>query len=118
MLKLLTFIGSIMLSCNAISQQASLRFSAELLALKKPIFYKSGPTQKLAFLPSGASVSVSNPPALPALYNLTTMAFFCKMECKMEKSAGFPVKFRLGSVDYVDGLEMKRISSPSDKVPR
>lgn len=118
MLKLLTFIGSIMLSCNAISQQASLRFSSELLALKQPVIYSSDPTQKRTFLTSSASISVSNPPALPALYNLTTMAFFCKMECKMEKSAGFPVKFRLGSVDYVDGLEMKRISSPSDKVPR
>lgn len=118
MLKLLMFIGSIMLSCNVFSQQASLRFSSELLALKKPVFYKSVPTQKLAFLPSGASTPVSYSPALPALYDLTTMAFFCKIECKMEKSAGFPVKFRLGSVDYVDGLEMKRCCSPSDKAPR
>jgi len=35
------------------------------------------------------------------------LGFFCKMEIKMEQKARFPVKFRLGTVDYVDRLEGK-----------
>lgn len=35
------------------------------------------------------------------------LGFFCKMEIKMEQKSRFPVKFRLGTVDYVDRLEGK-----------
>ncbi|MEL6719481.1 MAG: hypothetical protein AAFP82_12260 [Bacteroidota bacterium] len=35
------------------------------------------------------------------------LGFFCKMEIKMEQKARFPVKFRLGTVDYVDRMEGK-----------
>lgn len=31
----------------------------------------------------------------------------CRLEWKLEKAAGFPVKFRLGEVQYVDWLEGK-----------
>ncbi len=33
---------------------------------------------------------------------------FCKWEIQLEKSNSFPVKFRLGSQEYVDELEMKK----------
>ncbi len=36
------------------------------------------------------------------------LAFFCKVELRLEKVAKIPVKFRLGDVDYVDELEGKR----------
>lgn len=36
------------------------------------------------------------------------LGFFCKVEIKMEQKTRFPVRFRLGSVDYVDYLEGKR----------
>lgn len=36
-----------------------------------------------------------------------TMPFFCDIECQMEQASGFPVKFRLGDVNYVDQLEGK-----------
>jgi len=36
------------------------------------------------------------------------LAFFCKVELRLEKAAKIPVKFRLGDVDYVDELEGKR----------
>lgn len=37
-----------------------------------------------------------------------TLGAFCILENKIEKKASFPVKMRLGSVDYVDKLEKKR----------
>ncbi len=40
-------------------------------------------------------------------FNHNTMPFFCKIEYQMEQAARFPVKFRLGDVQYVDMLEGK-----------
>ncbi len=47
---------------------------------------------------------------MPQAYAYKDLAFFCKIEVKLEKVAKMPVKFRLGSVDYVDYLEGKRAS--------
>lgn len=38
---------------------------------------------------------------------LPTLGTFCILENKIEKKTTFPVKMRLGSVDYVDKLEKK-----------
>ncbi|MBI5916396.1 MAG: hypothetical protein HY842_13550 [Bacteroidetes bacterium] len=46
-------------------------------------------------------------PYLPAAWCYHDLAFFCKLEVKMEKAVRFPVKFRLGDVEYVDRLEGK-----------
>lgn len=35
------------------------------------------------------------------------LAFFCRLEFKLEKTVRFPVKIRLGEVQYVDQLEGK-----------
>ena len=47
---------------------------------------------------------------VPLAYAYKDLAFFCKIEVQLEKSVKLPVKFRLGSVDYVDYLEGKRTS--------
>ncbi len=36
------------------------------------------------------------------------LAFFCRVEVKIDQAVGLPFRFRLGSVDYVDYLEGKR----------
>ncbi len=36
------------------------------------------------------------------------MAFFCQLELHIEHRTRLPVKFRLGTVEYVDALEGKR----------
>jgi len=46
--------------------------------------------------------------AAPRVYQYEELAFFCRLEVKLEEAAGLPVRFRLGSVDYVDYLEGKR----------
>ena len=47
---------------------------------------------------------------MPRAYAYKDLAFFCKIEVQLEKATKMPVKFRLGSVDYVDYLEGKRDS--------
>jgi hypothetical protein len=44
---------------------------------------------------------------LPQYYCYNNLAFFCKIEVKMEQNFKYPFKFRLGSVDHVDYLEGK-----------
>jgi len=45
--------------------------------------------------------------SVPSIYSYKDLAFFCRMEVKIEKSAKVPFKFRLGDVRYVDYLEQK-----------
>lgn len=51
------------------------------------------------------------PPIRPSVfidsYNYNDLALFCKLDVKLEKAARFPLKFRLGEVQYVDQLEGK-----------
>jgi len=49
------------------------------------------------------------PKPIPQAWCYSDLAFFCKIEVKMEKSARFPVKFRLGDVRYVDEMEGKAV---------
>ena len=44
---------------------------------------------------------------LMADYYIQSVGFFCKKEWKFEKSTRVPLKFRLGSLDYVNHLEGK-----------
>ena len=46
----------------------------------------------------------------PAAYRYQDLAFFCRLEVRMEQASKMPVRFRLGTVDYVDYLEGKRES--------
>lgn len=45
--------------------------------------------------------------ALPPKWSAESLPFFCKIEHNWAKTNHIPVKFRLGSVEYVDRLEGK-----------
>ena len=45
--------------------------------------------------------------SLPGNFYAKQLPFFCNKELKIQKAVGFPLKFRLGSVEYCDKLEGK-----------
>lgn len=44
---------------------------------------------------------------IPSIFNFNKLPTFCKLEYFVEKQSNMPIKFRLGSVDYVNKLESK-----------
>lgn len=53
------------------------------------------------------SQMLASPATFPQWYSENQLPFFCKMEVKMEKTFKFPVKVRLGEVQYVEKMEGK-----------
>jgi hypothetical protein len=69
------------------------------------------PDFSAAFAESGAAITMRRPtttPTLPVAFRVEDLAFFCRVEVHLEKATRVPIRFRLGSVDYVDYLEGKR----------
>jgi hypothetical protein len=44
---------------------------------------------------------------LPASYYSNHLGFFCQKELQLDKVAPLPIRFRLGSLDYVNWMEQK-----------
>jgi len=44
---------------------------------------------------------------IPSNYIISKQGYVCRQEWKMEKKTGVPVRFRLGSLDYVNRMEGK-----------
>ncbi|MFT4155264.1 hypothetical protein [Parafilimonas sp.] len=47
------------------------------------------------------------PVQLPGNFYAKQLPFFCSKELQVQKAIGFPVKFRVGTVEYCDKLEGK-----------
>lgn len=77
-----------------------LRFFAFQTKAIPPVTLKMETRQPATLAPS------SHPTRLP--WTVECLPFFCKIEHKWALKNVVPVKFRLGSVEYVDGLEGKR----------
>ncbi len=75
-------------------------------------FYRPFPPS-LRTLPPFASSRETNAPSLAPHWSAECLPFFCRIEHNLGKVSVVPVKFRLGSVEYVDWLEGK-----SDFVPK
>ncbi|MCB9339941.1 MAG: hypothetical protein H6577_17590 [Lewinellaceae bacterium] len=97
---------------DAVAQKAALRFSPKMAEtfLRSPHVDFSKNYQMASwryFQKEGRPAGLPVPTALPDIYDCNALAFFCRVEVKLEKVVTFPVKFRLGDVQYVDKLEGK-----------
>jgi len=45
---------------------------------------------------------------VPGNFYAKQLPFFCSKELQVQKTVGFPIKFRIGSVEYCDRLEGKK----------
>lgn len=48
-----------------------------------------------------------SPNQQPRAWSYQDLAFFCKLEVKLEKATNLPIKFRLGEVQYAENREGK-----------
>lgn len=110
--KALLLFSFLLLQCNWLSAQG--RLSAENIAAF-PIS-----TTATTFLPNAFTIfpftntnlshsfqSTTPSYHTPVVYCYQDIGFFCKIDVQLEKAVKLPVKFRLGTVQYVNKLEGK-----------
>ncbi len=114
MKKHLSIIAAILLASSLYSQN-SVGVKYMPVKMELPHF-----GQMIAPLPYSLSSSMQSDPGpkqlyyskspsiLASAYKYEDLALFCRLEVQMEKAARFPVKFRLGEVQYVDRMEGKQ----------
>ena len=93
-----------LLTTSALPAQIGLSVRPAVPALLPPVVLPRLTTAAPADF-GGAAATPTAP--LPRAYHYGELAFFCKVEVRLEQSARLPVKFRLGNVNYVDRLEGK-----------
>lgn len=57
--------------------------------------------------PSQLDITQPAPTRLPQAWSYQDLAFFCRLEVKLEKATNLPIKFRLGEVQYAENREGK-----------
>jgi len=105
----LTFIFSASLKAqsNSFSSGKNLAELTAAIYQKAPVSTgRSFFFQKQFIRPIDAPIYTMSPIFLPQ-WSAETLPFFCKIEHNWGKKSRIPLKFRLGSVEYVDWLEGK-----------
>jgi hypothetical protein len=97
------------------AQSSGFSEGKNLHELSAAVYEKAHPLSGMTFFikepaqtqkPVIQSIQALNPIFLPH-WNAEELPFFCKIEHNLGKKSAIPFKFRLGSVEYVDGLEGK-----------
>lgn len=86
------------------------RAEREVLPLPKrflPLYHYTYAPFTLGQTDRPRSVMHTPDAAAPKAYRYRDLAFFCRLEVQMEQLFKFPVKFRLGEVQYVERKEGK-----------
>ncbi len=113
LLNKLLYIIPLLFLCHIAKGQSGYSISGKsIYELKSPIAAPIKlPTKSLAFLPKNSFAQQQDLPPLKqqllAPYSVKDLAFFCRLEVKLEKKIGLPFKFRLGEVQYTERMEGK-----------
>lgn len=115
-------VGLIILLCflleGSAHGQGTALFNMQKIEVAQKRLQTAGQTDKSGYVKSNFTILVLHKTPLTDLFipkwQATDLPFFCKIEHKMGKRTPLPVKFRLGSVQYVDFLEGKTQWMPGD----
>jgi len=108
--------ASILIACSAALPAQSSGFSKgeSLYELRTAVFAKEGlrPSQTIfldvvKYSPDKAQTPLQVSPVFLPKWSVEELPFFCKIEHDFGRKSRIPLKFRLGSVEYVDWLEGK-----------
>jgi hypothetical protein len=106
-LQLVALSGVIKAQSCGFSEGKNLAELTEVIYQKRSAFTGSSFFfQHLPIAPPDAPIHTMSPVFLPQ-WSAETLPFFCKIEHNWGKQSRIPLKFRLGSVEYVDWLEGK-----------
>ncbi|MGH1436078.1 MAG: hypothetical protein ACRBG0_16650 [Lewinella sp.] len=122
---LLIGFGFMLLACNSLFGQTKEAIEQPILLLQEKIESTTPLSSFIKIFPVGlpSSSDVSTAPSYlspltlsssslaleqqPNCYSAADLAFFCRLEVKLEQATKMPVRFRLGDVQQVDYLEGK-----------
>ncbi len=85
-------------------QRVAIGYNYSLPLITKPAF----PVMASYLPPTLSNAILQRRTDIPNLHRYEHLPIFCKIEVKMEQAVRFPIKIRLGEVEYVDRLEGKR----------
>ena len=109
MVKRILFLSAFCFLMAAVGKSQTVGLSmSNIKASPQYVFSKKEKLHVFSGANAGNQQVVKSPPrAIPSIFSVATMPFFCKIEYKMGLNKKLPIKFRLGDVQYVDEMEGK-----------
>jgi len=98
--------ASVLLGLLLITSQADAQSRFTLTPEGRPSLFVDATKTEIISPPKNPFATLQTT-AIPKAYCYEDLAIFCKLEVQLEKTFKFPIKIRLGEVNYVEMLEGK-----------